>query len=426
MSEGPFDGLPDVTPAVGDPVRHDGFEDARLTVASWIVEAGLSDLGPEALVSGTARRMREAGLPIDRFQIAFRLLHPLFDGMSLTFTEETGLLTSYNTGRRAPTEAFLKSPYYHMLENNLSQLRTRLDTNEPHDFPVFDELRQEGLRDYLALAVSFGADHVGYDSDGILSSFATRSESFTDDQIYAFRWLMRPLALALRVSINGQIARTALETYHGSLVGERILGGTIRRGSGERLATAIWYCDMRNSTGLADGLPLDQFLAVLDVYFECTAGAVKDGGGQVLDILGDAVLGIFPVLGGTDPAEACRHALNAATDALRRLKAVVAKGRAGSDRIAFGVGVHFGDVVFGNVGTPDRLKFTLVGRAVIEAARTAELTKSLRKPIVVTDAVHRLLGGSSELVDLGVHQLRGLPIGRRLYTVSDAPAPLVA
>src|SRR6476469_7912067 len=105
MSEGPFDGLPDITPAVGDPVRHDGFEDARLPVASWIVEAGLSDLGPEALVSGTARRMREAGLPIDRFQIAFRLLHPLFDGMSLTFTEETGLLTSSNTGRGGPNEA---------------------------------------------------------------------------------------------------------------------------------------------------------------------------------------------------------------------------------------------------------------------------------------------------------------------------------
>ena len=218
-----------------------------------------------------------------------------------------------------------------MLTNGLTELRARLDTNEPPPFAVFDELRQQGLRDYLALAINFSADAISYDTDGILSSFATRSEHFTENEEYAFRWLMRPLALALRVSINGQIARTALETYHGSLVGDRILGGAIRRGSGERLATAIWYCDMRNSTGLADGLPLDQFLSVLDTYFECTAGAVKDGGGQVLDILGDAVLGIFPVLNGTNPAEACRQALSAATDARRRLAAVVASQRPGAE-----------------------------------------------------------------------------------------------
>lgn len=346
--------------------------------------------------------------------------------MTLTYTEEAGLLTSYNTGRREPTEAFKKSPYYHMLANGLTDLRERLDTNEPPPFPIFDELRQQGLRDYLALAIGFGHDNVSYDSDGILSSFSTRAESFSPDEEYAFRWLMRPLALALRVSINGQIARTALETYHGSLVGERILGGTIRRGSGERLATAIWYCDMRNSTGLADGLPLDQFLSVLDTYFECTAGAVKEGGGQVLDILGDAVLGIFPVLGGTDPAQACRQALDAASDARRRLAAVVASKRAGADRIAFGVGVHFGDVIFGNVGTPDRLKFTLVGRAVIEAARTAELTKVLGRPIIATDAVHGLLGDASDLADMGVHQLRGLPVGRRLYALAPTQTPLAS
>ena len=88
--------------------------------------------------------MREAGPPLDRFQVAFRLLHPLFDGMTLTYTEETGLLTSYNTGRRLPTEAFKKSPYYHMLTEGLTEMRARLDTNEPPPFAIFDELRQQG------------------------------------------------------------------------------------------------------------------------------------------------------------------------------------------------------------------------------------------------------------------------------------------
>lgn len=427
MSDTQAGGDRDPTNIAPAPIRHDRLEDARLTVAGWIVEAGLRDLGPEALVSGTARRMREAGLPIDRFQVSFRLLHPLFDGMSLTWTERDDLQTSYNTGRRRPTDVFLRSPYYHMLANGLSELRARLDGNEPQPFPVFEELRQEGLRDYLALATGFGhatsgegdvAPTVSLEGDGVLSSFATRKESLAPEEEYAFRWLMRPLALALRVSINGYIARTALETYHGSLVGERILGGTILRGSGERLSTAIWYCDMRNSTGLADNLPLDQFLAVLDAYFECTAGAVKDMGGQVLDILGDAVLGIFPVLGEVAPQGACRQALDTAQEAQRRLVALARKGRPGADRIAFGIGLHYGDVIFGNVGTPDRLKFTLVGRAVIEAARTAEFTKVLTRPILVTEAMARQLG-HHELEDAGIHQLRGLPIGHRLY----APPP---
>lgn len=404
---------------IQEPVRHDRLEDARLNVASWIVESGLRDLGPEALVAGAARRMRDAGLPLDRLQVAFRLLHPLFDGMSLTYTEETGLLTSYNTGRRQPTEAFRRSPYFHMLTNGKTELRAKLDSNEPQPFPVLDELRQSGLRDYLALAIGFNGDDVAYDSDGVLSSFATRKEAFSADEEYALRWLMRPLALALRVSINGQIARTALETYHGSLVGERILGGTILRGSGERLTTAIWYCDMRNSSGLADGLPLDQFLSVLDTYFECTAGAVKDGGGQVLDILGDAVLGIFPVLGDVDADQACRAALEAAHCARSRLSALIRKGRPGAEKIAFGIGLHFGDVIFGNVGTPDRLKFTLVGRAVIEAARTAELTKRLSRPVLLTDALARKVGTAEGLEDMGVQQLRGLPVGQRLYAPGE-------
>jgi adenylate cyclase len=427
---------PDPTDIPTGPIRHDRLEDARFAVATWIVEAGLRDLGPEALVTGTARRMREEGLPLDRFQVAFRLLHPLFDGMSLTWTERDGLQTSYNTGRRRPTPVFLQSPYYYMLSNGLSELRVRLDGNEPQPFPIFEELRQDGLRDYLALATGFGhqngspnldqahAPTIGFDSDGVLSSFATRKERLAPEEEYAFRWLMRPLALALRVSINGHIARTALETYHGSLVGERILGGTILRGSGERLSTAIWYCDMRNSTGLADNLPLDRFLQVLDTYFECTAGAVKDMGGQVLDILGDAVLGIFPVLGEVAPQSACRQALDAAEEAQARLKRLAASGRPGADRIAFGIGLHYGDVIFGNVGTPDRLKFTLVGRAVIEAARTAELTKAMRRPILVTDAMARQLGGHG-LEDIGVHQLRGLPVGHRLYAAGPAASAAV-
>src|SRR5690348_4050338 len=160
--------------------------------------------------------------------------------------------------------------------------------------------------------------------------------------------------LALRVVIKDQITRNTLNTFHGPLVGGRILSGLIKRGAGERLAAALWYSDLRNSTGLADALPVEAFLELLNSYFDCAAGAVMEQGGQVLDIIGDAILAFFPTRGGEDANEACALALKAAAGARGRLAALRREGSAKIGEIEFGIGLHFGDVVFGNAGTPER------------------------------------------------------------------------
>jgi adenylate cyclase len=215
------------------------------------------------------------------------------------------------------------------------------------------------------------------------------------------------------VAIREQITRAALDTFHGPFVGQRILSGAIRRGSGERLSAALWYSDLRNSTGLADALPVENFLDLLNAYFDCAAGAVVKQGGQVLDIIGDAILAMFPAGSGTDAAAACAQALTAATGARAQLAARRREGAAGAEAIEFGIGVHFGDVVFGNAGTAERLKFGVIGRAVNEVARTAAMTKALGCPIIVSDAVAR--HATMTLDDLGLHELRGIPTARRLW-----------
>ena len=228
------------------------------------------------------------------------------------------------------------------------------------------------------------------------------------------RAVLTPLALVFRLAIKDQITKAALNTFHGPLVGGRILAGSIKRGDGERLSAALWYSDLRNSTGLADQLPVDAFLDLLNAYFDCAAGAVMEQGGQVLDIIGDAILAFFPA-GDDGGTEACALALEAASSARDRLATLKREGSGKVRAIEFGIGVHFGDVVFGNAGTPERLKFGVLGRAVNEVARTADMAKSLKRPVVVSDEVARRAGIT--LADLGLHELRGIPQARRLWAM---------
>ena len=163
--------------------------------------------------------------------------------------------------------------------------------------------------------------------NGLGISWATRqAEGFSTADIATMRQVLAPLALALRVVIKDQITKNTLNTFHGPLIGERILSGTLKRGAGERLSAALWYSDLRNSTGLADTLSGDRFLDLLNTYFDCAAGAVMAQGGQVLDIIGDAILVFFPATDAGGEAEACARALDAAADAHARLAALRQNG----------------------------------------------------------------------------------------------------
>jgi adenylate cyclase len=289
---------------------------------------------------------------------------------------------------------------------------------------VLADLEARGFIDYLAMIVSFGGAAMTPEShQGLGTSWSTRNrEGFSPSDIAAMRQVLSPLALALRVVIKDQITRNALNTFHGPLIGGRILSGLIKRGAGERLAAALWYSDLRNSTGLADALPVDTFLDLLNVYFDCSAGAVMEEGGQVLDIIGDAILAFFPA-GASGETEACAAALRAASRAHERLAELNTQGNARAQMISFGIGIHFGDVVFGNAGTRERLKFGILGRSVNEVARTADMAKVLKLPVVVSDAVASCVTStlaSAELTDLGEHELRGIPAARRLWALGLA------
>jgi adenylate cyclase len=201
-------------------------------------------------------------------------------------------------------------------------------------------------------------------------------------------------------------ARRLLDVYLGQNAAERVLSGGFRRGSGQLLTAAIWYCDLRGFTSLSDRLPTREVVPLLDRYFETVAGPVVARGGEILKFIGDAVLAVFPT-GPEGPRSACERALAAAEESLR----VVADLRP----LSIGVGLHLGEVMYGNIGARERLDFTVIGAAVNEVCRVESLCKELSVPLLMTGRFAEQLAHQG-CVPLGLHALKGVAEPQPVFT----------
>jgi len=299
------------------------------------------------------------------------------------------------------TGAYIGSPAQEMVESG-AKVRYRLDHLSPDDHPVLHELAAAGGRDYLLLPLRF--------SDGSLNVLALATDDaggFGAPDVENFEKLGYPLAAVLEVAATRRAAVTLLDTYVGHRTGQRILEGRIHRGDADEIHAAIWYADLRGFTPLTESLPAARLLDLLNSYFELVAAAVTPRGGEILRFIGDAMLVVFPAGRQGDLGSACRAALDASLDAFSRVEEVNRRRRMeGCPEIRFGVGLNAGKVAYGNVGSPDRLDFTVIGPAVNRAARLESLTKDLGVPLLMTGTFASALGRPTR--SLGSHHMRGL------------------
>lgn len=381
-------------------------------VADWLITRALTGADIETLFGGCCDRLRAAGIPISRGSIGFSTLHPLFAGTSLVWKPGEGLVSeSFLHGEMLNTEAFQKSPIAVVLESGTPFLRRRLTGDDALvDFSVLETFRDEGATDYLINASAFSETPTAYsNTEGMIASWLTdRPSGFSDRDIAALMRIQKRLAVACKVTIKEQTARNVLDAYLGRSAGKRVLQGQIKLGDGEEINAVIWFSDLRGSTPLAESMSKAQFLATLNDYFEVTAGAVIANGGEVLRFIGDAVLGIFPIGEGEMTAE---EAAAAATSALReataRLKGANAgRARDGKPEISFGIGLHVGEVLYGNIGVPARVEFSVIGAAANEAARIESLTKTVGRDALASRAFVDLAPDGWRSV--GRHPLRGV------------------
>jgi adenylate cyclase len=383
-------------------------------VADWLGRQALQENELEAIVRGCCERLAAAGMPIARVQFSFSVLHPLYRAMGFTWRRGKGLeIEGYRHVQGGRTDRFAKSPYYHILSNNLEHLRRRLDTGTELEFPILEDLRKEGLTDYLAFASEF----VAGTGRGMLGSWATdQAGGFSDEEISALLRIQERLAVTCKVAVQNTLAENALSTYLGRGAGRRVLDGQIRRGDGETIKAAIVVGDMRDSTRLAEELGRQAYIDCLNVFFDHVAGAFDDAGGEILSFMGDGFLAIFP--SGNSPAgrkEACRTAHASAVAAVQRMNEVNRERVKGGEReIGYGIGLHIGNVMFGNVGLEDRLSFSVFGRAVNEASRLEALTKVHKVPIIASEEFRGRCEGVWD--SLGAESLRGINSPMALYS----------
>ncbi|MCB1745204.1 MAG: adenylate/guanylate cyclase domain-containing protein [Gammaproteobacteria bacterium] len=391
-----------------------GRRDPRfLAISDWLIDGALGDIDLPSQFISLCERMRAAGLPLLRAHLATRSLHPMFVASTVTWRRERPAEIVQLQPGEDQGEQWRSSPLNALLQSEHEELRLRLDESGAwRHFPMLVELQARGASDYFAQLLTFGPKlRARQRKDGCMLSWASDApDGFSDDQLAVLRWLGSRFAVIAKLHRREQTALNVTSAYLGAEAGRRVLNGQIKLGDGEVIPAVIWYSDMRRSTELADLLPGAQFLQLLNRYFECTAGAVLDHGGEVLRFIGDAVLGIFHVDGATDHTRAARAALTAAREAERRLARVHDTAESGPVRnLDFGLGLHVGSVMFGNIGVPQRIEFSVVGPAANEVARLENLSKSLQRRILVSRAFADLLPLS--WLDLGTHPIAGVETG---------------
>jgi adenylate cyclase len=366
---------------------------------AWLIDGAPTVQRPEDVLAELCARLLACGLPLHRVAVFVRTLHPNVMGRRFLWRPDREVEVSERPHRLLEEQSYLASPIA-LVFGGCGTVRRRLaDPDCPNDFGILEELRAEGVTDYLIqpLAFSNGEVHA-------VSWTTTRPGGFSDSDCAALEAIAPPLARVAEIHALRRVASTLLSTYVGHGTGRRILEGRIRRGEIERIHAVILLADLRGFTALSDRLPGDRVIALLNGYFDALVPALEAAGGEVLKFMGDGVLAIFPIA--AEPADACSRALAAVAAARAATAELNAARRAqGEDELRYGIALHQGEVLYGNIGSSGRLDFTAIGPAVNLTARLENLARDLGRDLVLSAAF--AAHGPGGLASLGRFELRG-------------------
>jgi len=363
-------------------------------LSTWLIEQAFGDPAVEDVFASLCERLLDMGLPVDRAYFAWPTLHPLIDAESFVWRPGAGVSLETHPHDNIQSDQWRRSPMRYVIENDLGEFRLRLDDPSDVRFPLLLGLAAEGFTDYVLFATRYSVPRVDEDGEpgGVLVSYATkRPGGFTDTDVAVFRHVQGRLAIAAKTMALSRVTRNITDAYLGRIAGRRVLSGQIRHGDGEAIEAIVWYSDLRNSTVLAEAMPEADYIRLLNLYFECTAGAALAHGGEVLDFIGDAVLAIFPCtpVDGSDVPNGrdsvARTACLAIREANRRRREILAGDPALP--LDFGIGIDAGRLMFGNIGVPERLAFSVIGPTVNRVARIEKKTKGFDTLALATEHI---------------------------------------
>ena len=365
------------------------------------------------------------GLALARALVVIDTLHPVHEGTVFRWSDdnvEENAATQY--GRTTEGEAaasWQRSPFFHLLQSGGEEMRRRIGFGDPVDFTSIQEIKDLGHTDYILFVHRFAEGATIGEMDCVYSSWSTRSaEGFSDADIAALRQLVPALGLAIKSAALAKVADTLVQVYLGRDAGQRVLKGRIQRGVADRIEAALWFSDLRSFTTITDTAKPTEIIPLLNDYAEVVITAIHEAGGDVLKLIGDGTLALFRT---DDLGEACHRALKAEEIARHRVKELNERRRAEERPVTeVYVGLHVGEVFYGNIGSVDRLDFTVVGPAVNETSRIASMCRSVDRPLLISSTFADALPNAerAQLVSVGRFALRGVGHAKELFTLDPA------
>jgi adenylate cyclase len=381
-------------------------------LTDWLIDGARSAASPSRMMAETCEGLVAAGLPLWRVGVFVRTLHPDIFGRNFIWRPDAEVELGTVDFNILDAPEFQASPLAIVFRQGL-EVRARVGDPASQRFPIIEDMHAEGVTDYIALPLLF--------TDGSVqaSSWTTKQPGgFTDQQLNGLRSLVRALARVIEIIQWRRTSSLLLDTYVGNRAGERILSGQIRRGHTDTMHAAIWLSDLRGFTALSDRLPAETVVDILNNYFDCQVSAIRTHGGEVLKFMGDGLLAVFPIdeyVG--DVRQVCSSVLEAARESRASVEAMHYPIGDAVERFRFGVALHVGRILYGNIGGGNRLDFTCIGPAVNLAARLEKIAGKLSRTIVASEGFAGICaGGWSEL---GEFPIAGFAKAERVYGLMD-------
>jgi adenylate cyclase len=381
-------------------------------LADWLIDGARSAPTPSQMMAESCERLVQAGLPLWRVGVFVRTLHPDIFGRNFVWRPGAEIEVGTVDFHILDSPEFINSPLAIVFREG-QEVRCRLDDPASKRFPFIDDMRAEGVTDYIALPLLF------MDRAVHASSWTTKQPGgFSEEQLRALRSVIAPLARYIEIVSLRRTASLLLDTYVGNRAGERILGGQIRRGHADTMDAAIWLSDLRGFTALSDRLPAETVVDILNGYFDCQVSAIRTHGGEVLKFMGDGLLAVFPIdeyVG--DIQQVCSQVLEAARESRASVDAMHYPIGEAVERFRFGVALHVGRILYGNIGGGNRLDFTCIGPAVNLAARLEKIAGRLHRTVVASEGFAGICAGG--WTDLGEFPIAGFSKAERVYGLQD-------
>ena len=384
----------------------DDEESSVAGIAAWLVGPARKNLRPDAIVKGLVDRLVATGIPLWRVRIGQRVANPLIAAWGAVWSRESGAELYTIERKMLATASYHNSPFEHVITSRTSFRHSLERLESGRDHPVLFELAEAGGTDYLAVPIEYG------DGSVQVGAFTTdRPGGFADGEAALIEALAPAIAAAMEPAAMRYSMKSLLEVYLGSGPAARVVKGAFLRGQTTEVDAAVLVTDLRGFTSLSERLTPEALLDRLGLYFEVVVEAVRAEGGDVLKFVGDGVLSVFSAED-VGRQEAC----------LRAMRAIARAFAQASDDTPFVAALHVGPVVYGNIGSLDRLDFTIVGPTVNHVSRLEGIAKLLdRRAVCSADVALMLPAGMVK--DLGRHPLKGFAETQTVFELTAIRAP---